>query len=78
MGKYDHIGKLTEAENYPQWKCQIIEHLWLYYSKCLDPSNLADLASIIPSPPTNPKAIIKVETEKILDWLAKDAQPRLS
>ena len=80
MGKYNHICELTGAENYPQWKRQITlalrgERLWPHCCSGSDPTNLADLASIIPVP-VDSKKMTQAETEKILDWFAKDAQAK--
>ena len=80
MGKYDHICELTRAENYPQWKRQITlalhgEQLWPHCCSGSDPTNLADLASTIPVP-VDSKKLTQAETEKILDWFAKDAQAK--
>ena len=80
MGKYDHINELTGAENYFQWRRQMMlalqgEHLWPHCSDGTDEKDLANLASSIPTP-TDPSAITKSERESILDWLAKDAQAK--
>ncbi|KAI9464894.1 hypothetical protein HD554DRAFT_2026197 [Boletus coccyginus] len=61
MGKYDHICELSGAENYLQ--CGN------------NPMDFAEYASILPQP-ADPNAITTVEHEKILDWLAKDAQAK--
>ncbi|KIK76794.1 hypothetical protein PAXRUDRAFT_100873, partial [Paxillus rubicundulus Ve08.2h10] len=80
MGKYDHICELTGADNFPQWRRQMVlalkgERLWAHCSSGSDPTNLADFASSIPSP-IDPTAMTVAETETVLDWLAKDAQAK--
>ncbi|KAI9463820.1 hypothetical protein HD554DRAFT_2282646, partial [Boletus coccyginus] len=61
MGKYDHICKLSGAENYPQ--CGN------------NPMDFAEYASTLPQS-ADPNVITTAEREKILDWLAKDAQAK--
>ena len=51
------------------------EHLWNHCSNGLDPLDLTELA-INKSTPVNPAAITDKEKEKILNWLAKDAQAK--
>ena len=55
MGKYDHINELTGAENYFQWRRQMMlalqgERLWPHCSDGTDQEDLANLASSIPTP----------------------------
>ena len=80
MGKYDHICELTGAENYAQWRRQMMlalkgEHLWNHCSNGSDPLDLTDFAIDKPTP-VDPAAVTDTEKEKILDWLAKDAQAK--
>lgn len=75
---YNHIWELNGAENYPQWQRQMTlalqgECLWPHCSNGSDPTNFINYASTIPQP-ADPKAITNDELERILDWLAKDAQ----
>ncbi|KIK81071.1 hypothetical protein PAXRUDRAFT_15437 [Paxillus rubicundulus Ve08.2h10] len=51
------------------------EHLWAHCSSGLDPTNLADYTSSVPSP-VDPTAITAAEIESVLDWLAKAAQAK--
>ena len=80
MGKCDHICELMGAENYVQWHQQMMlalkgECLWNY---CTNGSDLLDLTELTINKPTlvNPAAITNEEKEKILDWVAKDAQAK--
>jgi len=80
MGKYDHICELTGAENYTQWHRQMTlalkgEHLWNQCSNGTDPNDFTELtlSQLVPADPT---AVKTDEQEKILDWLAKDAQAK--
>ena len=80
MGKYDHICELTGAENYAQWHRQMAlalrgERLWNHCSSGTNPADLAKLATNKPVP-ADPAAVKDEEKEKILDWLAKDAQAK--
>ena len=80
MGKYDHIFKLTGAENYAQWHRQMTlalkgERLWNHCSNGSDPLDLAELAIDKPTL-VDPAAVTDAEKEKILNWLAKDAQAK--
>jgi transposase InsO family protein len=81
MGKYDHICELSGAEKYPQWHRQMTlalkgERLWNHCSTSTNPKNLAELALFQPVQADPSKAITEAEKEKILDWLAKDAQAK--
>ena len=80
MGKYDHICELTGAENYAQWHRQMTlalkgERLWNHCSNGTDLIDLAELAIDKPTP-AKPAAVTDKEKEKILDWLAKNAQAK--
>ena len=52
------------------------ERLWNHCSNGSDPLDLAELAVDKPTP-ANPAAVTDKEKEKILDWLAKDAQAKV-
>ena len=78
MGEYDHICKHSGAANYPQWCQQMTlslkgERLWNHCSSSSDPKDFAEYSLTLPVP-ADPNAITTAEREKILDWLAKDAQ----
>ena len=80
MGKYDYICELTGAENYTQWRCQMMlaiegKHLWNHCSNGTDLIDFAELAINKPTP-AKPAAVTDEEKEKILDWLAKNAQAK--
>ena len=80
MGKYDHICELTGAENYAQWRRQVTlalkgERLWNHCSSGTDPKDFTEVATTKPEP-KDPAAVTDTEKEKILDWLAKDAQAK--
>ncbi|KIK77354.1 hypothetical protein PAXRUDRAFT_103222, partial [Paxillus rubicundulus Ve08.2h10] len=80
VGKYHHMCKLAGAENYSQWRRQMVlalegERLWGHCSNSGDPLNLAELASTIPLPTDSSKIMTK-ESKKILEWYAKDAQAK--
>ena len=80
MGKFDHICELTGTKNYLQWRQQMSlalkgERLWNQCSNGTDAKDLAELASSQPVS-ADPKVFTVLKKEKILDWLAKDAQAK--
>ncbi|KAN0086055.1 hypothetical protein V8E55_007189 [Tylopilus felleus] len=80
MGKYHPICELTGTKNYAQWHHQIMlalkgEHLWNQCSNGTNPNDFTELALSQPIP-ADPTTIKTNEREKILDWLAKDAQAK--
>ena len=80
MGKYDHICELTGTENYAQWHRQVTlalkgERLWNHCSSGTDLKDFAEVATTKPES-KDLAAVTDMEKEKILDWLAKDAQAK--
>ncbi|KAG2032643.1 hypothetical protein BDR03DRAFT_1014991 [Suillus americanus] len=79
-GKYDHIVELTSADIYPSWRRSVElalagEGLWNHCSNGTDPSDVAEMASVMPTAATA-RQPTSTELTSMKDWVKEDAQAR--
>lgn len=80
MGKFDHIAELSGSDNFLSWR-QVVElalageGLWNHCNSGLDPLDVAEFASQMPTAATagQPTA---AELVLMKDWVKEDAQAK--